>query len=434
MKAVSTLRLTALAAGGLALGLVLEAAFLVYATWAFLALALFCRLTSRAWLSALEVTRVCPIERADPGARAQVRVEIRNDSLWPIPWLLATESLPKRLRKLGKYSALTPVRPGGKIVFKYALDLDRRGYYQIGPVVLETGDLFGIYRRLRVVLPAHYIIVYPRVYVIARYDIASRRPTGEIRISNRIYEDPTLVRGVRDYIPGDSQNRIHWRLSAKMGTLYSKEYDPSTVAGANIVLDFHGAGYPEDVVGEQRAELAVTLAASIAYYLYGRKQQFGLLSNGRDAAERMRFDDEELLSESRAEAAEVSKPKERSDRLAPIFVPTAKSEGQIQHVLEALARLELTDGQSLAEILMSDYRRLPRDATLFVIAPSVSDELALVLGRMKEAGFAVVVFLVTDSDTFGVESVRLAGQHIMAHNVMSEADLNEIRIFQTALV
>ena len=72
-----------------------------------------------------------------------------------------------------------------------------RGYYQVGPMVLETGDLFGLHRRFRIVTDPVYILVYPKVIPLPGYDIASRRPIGEIRLTHRLFEDPTRIAGVR---------------------------------------------------------------------------------------------------------------------------------------------------------------------------------------------------------------------------------------------
>ena len=52
---------------------------------------------------------------------------------------------------------------------------------------------------------------------LAGYEIASRRPIGEIRISHRLFEDPTRIAGVRAYQSGDPLNRIHWRATARTG-------------------------------------------------------------------------------------------------------------------------------------------------------------------------------------------------------------------------
>ena len=120
---------------------------------------------------------------------------------------------------------------------------DRRGYYQIGPLVLETGDLFGLHRRYRVATEPHFLLVCPQVLPLAGYDIASRRPIGEVRMTYRLFEDPTRIAGVRGYEPGDPLNRVHWRATARTGMLHSKVYEPSTVAGATLLLDFHTAAH-----------------------------------------------------------------------------------------------------------------------------------------------------------------------------------------------
>jgi len=122
----------------------------------------------------------------------------------------------------------------------YQLRCQRRGYYQLGPLVLETGDLFGLHRRYRVVTKPHFLIVYPRALPLRRYSIASRRPIGDIVLTHRLYEDPTRHAGIRAYQPGDPLNRVHWPATARTGTLHSHIYEPSVVAGATLVMDFHG--------------------------------------------------------------------------------------------------------------------------------------------------------------------------------------------------
>ena len=63
--------------------------------------------------------------------------------------------------------------------------------------MLETGDLFGLHRRYRVSTEPHFLLVYPKVVPLEGYDIASRRPIGEVRLTHRLFEDPTRIAGVR---------------------------------------------------------------------------------------------------------------------------------------------------------------------------------------------------------------------------------------------
>ncbi len=152
---------------------------------------------------------------------------------------------------------------------------NRRGYYQIGPLVLETGDLFGLHRRYRVATEPHFLLVYPQVIPLSGYDVASRRPIGEIRLQHRLYEDPTRIGGVRRYEAGDPLNRVHWRATARTGVLHSKVYEASTIAGATMLLDFHQASHPAKDE-PYRSELAITAAASLANSVYEMGQQIGL--------------------------------------------------------------------------------------------------------------------------------------------------------------
>ncbi len=166
-----------------------------------------------------------------------------------------------------------------------------RGYYQVGPLVLETGDLFGLHRRFRIVTEPVYIMVYPKVVPLPGYDLASRRPIGEIRLTHRLFEDPTRIAGVRAYQPGDPLNRVQLAATARTGVLHSKVYDASTIAGATIVLDFHRDSYPaRNEPG--RSELAVTTAVALANAVCLMGQPIGLITNGRDAADRIRLRDE----------------------------------------------------------------------------------------------------------------------------------------------
>ena len=130
-------------------------------------------------------------------------------------------------------------------------------------------------------------MVYPKVIPLSGYDLSSRRPIGEIRMAHRLFEDPTRLAGVREYQRGYSFNRIHWKATASTGKLHSRIYDPSTVAGATIILDFHKDMYPAQ--GEpHRSELAITTVASLANAVCQMGQQIGLVTNGRDAADRIR--------------------------------------------------------------------------------------------------------------------------------------------------
>jgi uncharacterized protein (DUF58 family) len=312
----------------------------------------------------------------------------------------------------------------------YQLECNRRGYYQIGPLVLETGDLFGLHRRYRVATKPHFLLVYPRVMPLEGYDVSSRRPIGEVLMAHRLYEDPTRISGVRQYEAGDPLNRVHWRATARTGELHSKVYEPSSVAGATILLEYHQESH--DPRHEPfRSELAVTAAASIGHAVYEMGQQVGLVTNGRDAADRIRLEGWDYDLRTRDAARKAASMLDSSDRLQPVMVETQRGAEQLLRILETLARVELTDGLSLPQLIEETAGRIPRDATVVAITPKVTSEYAIALANLRRYGYAVAAILnVYDEYDFAQASGPLLAAGIPTHHLKNEeAVVNVCRRF-----
>ena len=307
-----------------------------------------------------------------------------------------------------------------------------RGYYQIGPLVLETGDLFGLHRRHRVATPAEYVLVYPRLLRLEGYDLASRRPLGEIRLTHRFFEDPTRIAGIRAYEPGDPLHRINWKVSAHTGSLQTKVLEPSTMAGATLVLDFHQAGY--DAEGEpQRSELAVTAVASLAQILYQMGDPVGLVSNARDAADRLRKQAFQYDFRTRKEAQQTGLEENPNDRLQPLAIETQPGPEQFDQIRRMLARVELNDGLTLPQLLSLSGRFLPRNATVIVFLPDVTQETALALGSLRRRGYQVAAMLVAMEDLArGRAQALLAAERIPFRHFKNDREM--ARICQMATV
>jgi uncharacterized protein (DUF58 family) len=410
----------------LILSLILESGLLAFAAYVLLAMLFLSRFMAWNWIGYLMATRQVgaltnddsPAVNYEIGQTVSVKIVIKNDSWLPVPWVLMEDLLPQahgltpegmggpRLKVVkGRRLRLSMLRPGRQVALEYTLELRLRGYYQIGPMVLESGDVFGLHRRYRAVTEPQFLLVYPKVVPLEGFDLASRRPVGEIRLAHRLFEDPTRIAGVREYQRGDPLNRVHWRATARTGTLHSKMYEPSTIAGATIVLDFHKAGYSQR--GEPfRSELAATTAASLANAVYETGQQVGLVTNGRDAADRIRLEGWDQDYRTRIAALQAPAMLDESTRLQPQVVPTRRGVEQFQLIRETLGRVELTDGLTFAQLLIEAADRLPRDATVIAILPEVSVETALALGNLRRQGYAVSAVLILIDDerleqTFG---------------------------------
>jgi uncharacterized protein (DUF58 family) len=259
------------------------------------------------------------------------------------------------------------------------------------------------------------------------YDIASRRPIGDVRLSHRLYEDPTRIAGVRPYEAGDPLNRIHWRATARTGTLHSKIHEPSTLSGATVLLDFHQAGYHER--GEPfRSELAVTTAISMANAVYEMGQQVGLATNGRDAVDRIKTEGWEQDPRTRQAARNTAAMSEENERLQPLLVETRRGVEQLQRLRETLARVELTDGLTFAELVTEVIGRIPRDATILAVLPDVPVETAIALGNLRRSGLAVTaVLILLDTEPLERAYGRLIAEGIRdIRHLKDEAELPEL--------
>jgi uncharacterized protein (DUF58 family) len=403
----------------LGLALALQAGLVAFAGYVLLGVYLLSRYLARQWAANLSADRVCDSAPREIGESAEVVVTLRNQGVIPILWVLVEDLLPEqalrrptRLTVKGKRLQVANMRPRQTKTIKYRVIFEMRGYYPLGPTVLETGDVFGLHRRHRVIGNPVYIMVYPKILPLPKYDFSSRRPIGEVRLQNRLFEDPTRTAGVRPYMAGDPLSRIHWRATARTGQLHSRIFEPTSLAGATILVDFHSAGYPARSE-PHRSDLVVTTATSIAYAVSVLNQSLGLVSNGRDAADRIRAEALEKDPaagatgagyETREGARARYEMRDESDRIRPVTVDTRRGFDQFQKIREALARLELSDALSLAGLALEMAPRMPRDATVIAILPRVPLESAIALGTLRRQGFAVTAILIGLDETERLEA------------------------------
>ncbi|MFC1737096.1 DUF58 domain-containing protein [Candidatus Hydrogenedentota bacterium] len=409
----------------LALAFILQTGFLAYAMYALLLLYFSSLVMSIIWLRGVECKREISETEVQIGDEVRVKLTIKNTNAWFIPWIFLEEYKPPQQALKGQTARIHMFWPRQEIEMKYTVRFNKRGYRRLGPLTMETGDIFGLQRRFAVGAARDYVTVFPRVMVIGEYEIGSRKPVGEIKFSHKIYEDPSRISGIREYIPGDSLNRIHWKVSAAKDQLYTKLFEPSVVTGATIALDFHESGY-QDPAGEERMELAITTASSIASFVHNTGEQVGYFTNGRDAAERGLQLKKAEVFKNRLAAQSHANLEAESHRLRPFQVPTRKSSLQIFHIMESLARTDMTDGNLFETALESEFRRFRRDATLILIVPHVTSGLLLMIGTLKSVGFNIVVFVIKNQAACDSARERLADLRVPVFGIDGEHNLHAL--------
>ena len=412
----------------LVIGIVFQLGLLVYAMYVLLGVMLVSRFLAREWIENITAERECSRLNAQIGDKVAVIVNIHNRGKLPVAWLLVEDAVPRdalvqrppRISLDGRRINILQLAAGGQKSLLYQVTFLMRGYYQLGPLLVESGDLFGLHRRFRVETKPHFVLVFPKVIPLAGYDLASRRPIGEVRLTHRLFEDPTRISGVREYQPGDALNRIHWRATARMGALHCKMYEPSCIAGSTLLVDFHSAGYPARSE-PHRSDLAVTAAASLANAVYQMGQQIGFITNGRDAADRIR--QEGIRHEFRTRLAARHGENAGSQRSA---APGRGADPPRRRTAHAHSRSPGAGGTDRRADVSTARRRshepsAARDATVVAILPNVPPEAAIALGNLRRRGYAVTALVVMYDDENVLECLgRLIAEGIDVRRIDSE--------------
>jgi hypothetical protein len=301
---------------------------------------------------------------------------VRNRTPLPIHFLTVAD-------RIGSFAARQPAQfvvglgPWEERSFSYELEGRERGEFQLGPVDLVGTDAFGFFP-WRVQLPCHQrVIVYPNIFAL---DLRHKRglPSGSLKVLNKLYEDVTRYRSLREYQPGDEPKRINWKASARMGALFSMEYVPSIYFPVLVLLNLTADDYPL----AQRAHLverAIEAAASLVFYFVGIGQEVGLVTTGRigPAAEE---DDGSALPG------------------AYTVEPVRAGYAHAAHLLEQLARVNSVTGEHAAnfvDVVQRGGVSVASGTRVAVVTPPLKEQQRAGLLALRRRGYDVEVFLVS---------------------------------------
>jgi uncharacterized protein (DUF58 family) len=307
--------------------------------------------------------------RVFEGERVTLSLRLTNRKWLPLAWIRVTDRWPLALPPEEKPLGPSHIPLVGYLEqrasllwyerarWDYHIPCRRRGFYPIGPARLKTGDLFGLFEREWSSPRVERLIVYPRIDRLEDWGLPPKEPFGEAKTRLQMFEDPTRIRGLRDYRPDDGLKHIHWRATARWGSLQVKVYDPTI--SFNWVLFLNIATYEQAWRGidSNLAEHAIRLAASLSNFAAEHKYAFGLVANGTwpDSDQRLK-------------------------------VLPGRDPNQLRNVLEALAAVSYYVTSPIETLLRRESTSLPWGATLILVTPLVTENLLAEMVRLQEVG------------------------------------------------
>ena len=241
---------------------------------------------SRLALRRVHCERTLSTHSLFPGEELSITLRLVNAKLLPLPWVEVSQALPSRLVATADKGGLpqgflqrTASLPWySRITWREHLRADKRGCYAIPSLRVTSGDVLGLYPRERKDAAEQAVVVYPRIYPVRQLTVPRTDASGDLLGRVSLQEDPTRMRGIREYQPPDGLRRVHWKATAHHGELMVKVFEPAAMSRLNLVLVADDFGQLTD---DEPFELAISAIASAANYCVEHRVQVGLLGNAR---------------------------------------------------------------------------------------------------------------------------------------------------------
>jgi uncharacterized protein (DUF58 family) len=357
---------------------------------------------SRFSLRGIQVTRETKSNRAQVGQTLEERVRVVNASRFPKLWVEAIDysDMPGH-----QISRVVNLKPNDASRWKVDTWCSRRGRFQIGPLSLRSGDPFGLFPMEEVVPDVRELVVYPAVIDLGGF----RLPVGDLPGGNATQRRTQFLTpnasGVRQYMPGDSFNRISWKTTARTGQLMVKEFELDPTSDIWIIVDMdmrhHArASIPQTMQArsmlggsdgalpiefwlDSTEEYAVTLASSLANHFLEQARNVGMIFNNHHHD----------------------------------VIPADRGPRQMTKILEQLAVMH-ADGQApLAERLLTESTRFDRNSTVVIISPSTDEDWVQSVSQLVARNVRCVAVTIEPSTFDGSDSSLMVVSDLAAIGV-----------------
>ena len=311
---------------------------------------------SRQTLEGLSIARQVGQAYAHLGDTIELRYELRNDHRFGKLWLEISEEsnwpepLPGRVLSIGGQKERK---------WKVLVKALRRGRFALGPIVMRSGDPFGLFAtEVQVDAPA-LILVYPKVLPLPHWTLPGAMLEGGVLTGQRSLQATSMVMGIREYRPGDAYNRIHWRSSARHRQLQVKEFELDKTADLWIYLDLDHHWHMGE--GETATiERSVTVIASVIAKALREHRNVGMVTSGR--------------------RAEIMQPDRGTKALGKL--------------MQFLAEVQAGGDIAIAETLIETTPRIRRGSSCLIVTPSLDRQWVRPAATLRESAIATQAVII----------------------------------------
>lgn len=338
------------------------------------AVILVCYLLSALALSRLEIEMIPPEGNAVAGSDLRPRIAVRSIggvAVGSAAVEMSAENLTIEDVTLTRRALLPHLSPDSEVDVDLELRPPARGRYRLGPPAVVDSDPIGMFEQRRDYGEATELIVFPRTWDVPRvatWDDGLGRHSNRGRQARR---DRGEFRGIREHTPGDDLRHVHWKVTAHIGELAVKEYEPLRHDLISIHLDLTEANhYGHGSLST--LETTVSAAASLARAGLAEQRSVALMGAG----------------------------------LPPDVGRPGAGQAHLHRIMVALAEAR-TGAESFGTALARQLRAVPRGASIFVISTGAERGLAQALASNAPASASLMLLIVeAEADVAAPEGLR----------------------------
>lgn len=324
------------------------------------------------------VERPSEVLRLFSGDEAVLRLAVYNDSPLPLAWVSGSEHLPVGLgSRVHKW--VVSLSPRERAYIECPVYGRSRGVYDVGPVQVVVGDLFGLTTFRQKTDLYQTVVVYPTSLSLSDLGLPSNLSLGAIRAQIRIHPDPSRLAGVRPYRPGDPLKTIHWKATGRIGSLQVKQFEHTVHLNVMICVNLDEPEYDVHTLFAQQ-ELAIETAAAAASYLTEAGEAVGLAAVA-------------LYRKWRAGSAgqgDVFEEEHGTIHISP-------RQGQLMEILTALAGAACQPERSFLALVDQVGRNLTFGSVLVLIVPHDTPALIDQAFALARLGLYITIIVVGET-------------------------------------
>jgi hypothetical protein len=155
----------------------------------------------------------------------------------------------------------------------------RRGVLQFAATSVAHPDPFGLFRSVRRIPAPQSVLILPKRHPMPPFELPGtmKYQAGGVLLASSVGESEEFF-SLREYRPGDSLRKMHWKGYAKLGKPIIKEHQDEFFVRHALILDTFGGAESAEIFEE-----AVSVAASLAYTIRNQDSLLDLMFVGPQA-------------------------------------------------------------------------------------------------------------------------------------------------------